>query len=201
MSDGDFLDDLDDMEEQAPPGADDADSGNIAAPSEDTSSAKQPASTRSSTLPTEEPKKSPRQQVTLYADEAEFMVKWVGPLISRRLSTQAGSGLRWDRDWWRYPEVAYRARLLWGTFEVARSDPDPAKLETWTRQVLDYHLGVILNGTTGPMNAEGPMKPLGASYPLTHPKRQEHEARTTQREQRAQRRAEKERAQRSKSSH
>lgn len=186
MTDGDFLDDLDDLddvEEQAPPG--DADS---ATPPSAKLAQDAPAATA------EKAKKSPRQQVTLYADEAEFMVKWLGEVISRKLTTQSGGGLRWDQDWWRYPEVVYRVRLLWGTFEVARSDPDPAKLETWTRTVLDYHLGVMLNGSTGPMSsAAGPISTLGATYPPSHPKRQEQEALTARREERRKRRAERER--------
>lgn len=101
-----------------------------------------------------------------FANYAEFMVGFVGQVISRKLTTESSNGLRWDEQWWRYPEALYRAELMWRTFEVARIDPDPSAMESWTRTVLDYHLNVLLNGATGPMNDNaGPTKTLPMTLP------------------------------------
>ncbi|MFZ2272579.1 DUF4913 domain-containing protein [Corynebacterium variabile] len=106
------------------------------------------------------------QPEPLYADYAEFMVGFIGQVVSRKLNPTSGGGLRWDENWWRYPEAVFRAELMWRTFEVARIDPDPSAMESWTRTVMDYHLNVLLNGSIGPMNdASGPQQTL----PMTRP--------------------------------
>lgn len=106
----------------------------------------------------------------LFADFSEFVVKLIGPTISRKVSQQSGGSVRWDPDWWRYPEVVMRMEIMWRTFEVARRQEDPNVLESWFRQVLDYHLGVIMS-PNGPMtNATGPSPTLGATYPKGDPR-------------------------------
>lgn len=109
-----------------------------------------------------------------YEDEYEFMVEFVGPMISRKISTKAGDGLRWDPNWFQYPEALWRAEIMWRTFEAARADIDPTGLEVWARQVLDYHLGVLMNGSTGPMRDTGPREGIGANYPADHSKAEAH---------------------------
>lgn len=105
----------------------------------------------------------------MYPDHYTFMAEFLGSIISRTLSTTSGQGLRWDPDWWRYPEVEVRVEMMWRTFEVARADKDPNVLDAWMRQVVDHHLGVIF-APTGPMaNKEGPGPTIKATYPRHHP--------------------------------
>ncbi len=104
----------------------------------------------------------------LYVDFYQFMNEFIGPQISRKLSEQTGAGLRWDPDWWRYPEAVLRANLMWRSFEAARIKDmkDPGELEAWMRLVADHHVPILLNGVNGPMsNSAGPMKTLGGTYP------------------------------------
>lgn len=104
----------------------------------------------------------------LYADFYQFMNEFIGPQISRKLSEQTGAGLRWDPDWWRYPEAVLRANLMWHSFEAARIKDmkDPGELESWMRLVADHHMPILLNGVNGPMSSSsGPMKTLGGTYP------------------------------------
>lgn len=107
----------------------------------------------------------------LFDDMYAFMNEFVLVTISRKLSEQSGAALRWDPDWWRYPEVVLRADLLWRSFEAARikDAKDPGELEAWMRLVLDHHLAIMLNGATGPMfNNGGPRPTLGGTYPPGH---------------------------------
>lgn len=106
----------------------------------------------------------------VYTDAYEFAVDFLGSTVSRLISAQTGVGLRWDRQWWRYPEVRFRMELMWRTWEVANADPDPAAMESWTRVVMDHHLAVILS-ETGPMRGHGPQETIGAEYPPAHPRR------------------------------
>ena len=200
MTDSDFFDSLDDAAEEAPPGVDgdQRETGKGDEPVSDKMSTPTPG--KPVTPPTKKPQTpaaSPEKKGRLYADVEEFVVKWLGSVISRKLSTQSGGGLRWDPEWWKYPEVVFRMQLMWSTFEVARSSADPAKLETWARTVLDHHLGIILNGSIGPMNAAGgPMPPLGATYSPKHPKREAHEALLRSQRQQREHKAQRERAER-----
>lgn len=105
---------------------------------------------------------------TRFRDSYEFMAVFIGPQISRKISEQSGSGLRWDPDWWRYPEAVLRADLMWRSYEGARikDAKDPSELEAWMRLVCDHHLAVLLNGQNGHMSSiDGPMPTLGATYP------------------------------------
>lgn len=104
----------------------------------------------------------------LFADFYQFMNEFIGPQISRKLTEQAGAGLRWDPNWWRYPEAILRAELMWRSFEGARIKDvkDPGELEAWMRLVCDHHIAILLNGANGPMSSSaGPMKTLGGTYP------------------------------------
>lgn len=106
---------------------------------------------------------------TRFNDMYEFMNTIITPVFSRKLSERSAAPVRWDPDWWRYPEAVLRADLMWRTFEVARAKQDPNELEAWLRVTVDHHMGILLNGTTGPMhNAGGPQPSLGGTYPPEH---------------------------------
>lgn len=107
----------------------------------------------------------------VYDNFYQFMNEFIAPQLSRKLSEQSGAGLRWDPDWWRYPEAVLRAELMWRSFEAARIKDikDPGELEAWMRLVVDHHMPILLNGHTGPMaSSAGPMKPLGGTYPSNY---------------------------------
>lgn len=141
------------------------------------------ASTHTNEEPTEPAGQALETPEPKYGDAAEFMVEFVGPIISRKISQSGGAGLRWDKNWFQYPEAVFRADLMWRTFEAARADKDPSALETWTRQVLDYHLGVLMNGERGPMyDNSGPQDMIGAHFPPEHPKAEAHREKLEARE-------------------
>lgn len=101
----------------------------------------------------------------------DFMNTVITPVLSRKLFVGSAAGLRWDPDWWRYPEAVMRGEMMWRTYEIARSKQDPAEMEAWMRLTVDHHMAILLNGTTGPMhNAGGPQPPLGGTYPPEHPR-------------------------------
>ncbi|MDN5760494.1 MAG: DUF4913 domain-containing protein, partial [Tomitella sp.] len=91
-------------------------------------------------------------------------------LAARKYSNQPGKGLRWDPEWWRYPEVAARLESLWRAWEVAYAEGGGAMSKWWVYD-FDAHMRVILDGETGPFHlydADRPAPPL-RTVPVVEP--------------------------------
>lgn len=72
-------------------------------------------------------------------------------LSSRKFSASPGKGLRWDPQWWSYPEVADRLTSLWKAWEGARWG-DSSAMSAWWIHHFDPHMRVILDGEVGPFH-------------------------------------------------
>ncbi|WP_433717324.1 DUF4913 domain-containing protein (plasmid) [Nocardia sp. CA-084685] len=98
-----------------------------------------------------EPAPAPR-----YATVWEWVEGWFAPHIRRHINPKPGSGLSWDRYWWRYPETVARLLALHAAWEEASASASASAMSTWWISHLEPHLRVLLDGETGPMSHPDP---------------------------------------------
>lgn len=102
-----------------------------------------------------------------FSSAAEWVRKWLAQVLSsRKFSPQPGKGLRWDPEWWQYPEVRSRFESLWRSWEEARAEGSGSAMSRWWVHEFDAHMQVILNGDTGPFHLYDPDKPRMELYSL-----------------------------------
>ena len=86
-----------------------------------------------------------------FANVVDWVEGWFLPIIRRKITDTAGSGLSWDARWWAYPEVVARLTALHYAWEEARASDQMSAMSGWWIHHLEPHLRVILDGETGPM--------------------------------------------------
>lgn len=89
--------------------------------------------------------------VRLYATVYEFVEEFLVHMVPFQMSTSAGSGLRWDPDWHKYPFVVHRLISLHEAFEASRVAGGTA-MSSWWIQHFDPHMRQILDGHGGPFH-------------------------------------------------
>lgn len=86
-----------------------------------------------------------------FANVVEWVEGFFLPVIRRRITDQAGSGLSWDERWWLYPEVIARLTALHYAWEEARASDKASAMSAWWVHHLEPHVRVIFDSETGPM--------------------------------------------------
>lgn len=85
-----------------------------------------------------------------YEFVSEFVEDFLAPTIERKL-VGSGRGLTWCPQWWVHPEAIARLMAMWEAWETLRGDGGTA-MSSWWSAHCDHHLGVLMNGESGPLN-------------------------------------------------
>jgi len=85
-----------------------------------------------------------------YEFVSEFVEDFLAPIIERKL-VGSGRGLTWCPQWWVHPEAIARLMAMWEAWETLRGDGGTA-MSSWWSAHCDHHLGVLMNGESGPLN-------------------------------------------------
>lgn len=87
-----------------------------------------------------------------YANVYEWVEGYLAPNIQRKINTQMGSGLAWDPEYWKYPEVVARLTVLWNAWQAAEVSTDLSAKAAWWVRYCDPILDRILDATNGPFH-------------------------------------------------
>lgn len=90
------------------------------------------------------------EDAPFYEFVSEFVEDFLAPTIERKL-VGSGRGLTWCPQWWVHPEAIARLMAMWEAWETLRGDGGTA-MSSWWSAHCDHHLGVLMNGESGPLN-------------------------------------------------
>ena len=91
----------------------------------------------------------------LFTDLDSFIRHYLAPVVERRVTHGAATGVNWCPQWWKHAEAISRLYALWRAWETLRiNDPDTG-MSIWWRDHLDTHFAV-LTGDYGPFNRCSP---------------------------------------------
>ncbi|OJF14560.1 DUF4913 domain-containing protein [Couchioplanes caeruleus subsp. caeruleus] len=109
--------------------------------------------------------KEPSAARPLFSDLEAFLRRYLAPVVERRLTVGAASGVNWCPEWWQHPEAISRLYALWRAWETLRAaDPDTG-MSIWWRDHFDPHFAV-LTGEYGPFGKCSPDRGHVATTPL-----------------------------------
>jgi hypothetical protein len=86
----------------------------------------------------------------LFGSVDEWVRVWLRVTYRRRID---GDKVKWEPDWWRFPEAVNRLDVLWRAWEQMRREPG-ASMSAWWRDHADHHMAVLMSAT-GPFAARG----------------------------------------------
>jgi hypothetical protein len=90
-----------------------------------------------------------------FTDLDSFMRHYLAPVVERRVTQGAATGVNWCPQWWKHPEAISRLYALWRAWETLRvADPDTG-MSIWWRDHFDSHFAV-LTGEYGPFGKCSP---------------------------------------------
>lgn len=102
-----------------------------------------------------EPNKDDAPSAPMFSDLDSFMRHYLAPVVERRVTLGAATGVNWCPQWWKHPEAISRLYALWRAWETLRiADPDTG-MSIWWRDHFDTHFAV-LTGEYGPFGKCAP---------------------------------------------